>query len=513
MTKRKRTLLAAGAALLSLVAGGCTTNPVLAEQPIPAPAQRQQERPNVLVIIADDMGTRLGTYGFDVRTPNIDAFAQGAVRFDRAYTQFPICGTSRASFLTGLRPNTIGPEAIWERYRCTQPDIVTLPQYFRQNGYYSARVGKVFHQGVPSDIGRDGDDDALAWDEAINPRGVDKDVEDMVVNATPGLGLGRANAWLGTQAEDAAHTDGMVASEAIRIMRQRAASGQPFFLTVGFYRPHVPEIAPQQWFDLYPAEQMQLAAETPESLAAVPEAATNTDVPNLGMSELQQRQMIAAYQAATSQMDMHFGQVMAELERLGLAENTIVMFLGDHGFMLGEHGQWQKTLLWEESLRVPLIVRAPGVSRPGSSNRIVEMLDIFPTLVSLAGLDPYGRNEGDDLTPLLADHDAPWDEVAQSQLYGARSVRTDRWRYNEFNDAGQTRQLFDHRADPTEHRNLAYDPAYAAVVAELRAQLPQGEVGILRARTLANAQVPPRPGARTARPVVDGCNNLESLIG
>ena len=479
--------------------------------PAPVEAPVEQARPNVLLIIADDMNTRLGAYGASVSTPNIDAFASGAVRFDRAYTQFPICGTSRASFLTGLRPNTIGPDAVWERYRCTQPDIVTLPEYFRQNGYYSARVGKVFHQGVPNDIGRDGDDDARAWDEAINPRGHDKDVEDLIVNATPGLGLGRANAWLATNASDEEHTDGMVAAEAIRIMRER--HDEPFFLAVGFYRPHVPEVVPQHWFDQYPVDGIRLADETAESLAAVPEAATNTDVPNLGMSELQQRQMISAYQAATSQMDRNFGLVMAELDRLGLADNTIVMFIGDHGFLLGEHGQWQKSLLWEGAVRVPMLLRAPGASRPGHVDRLVEMLDIYPTLVGLAGLAPYARNEGRDLAPLLMDHDAAWNHPALSQLYGARSVRTDRWRYNEFTDAAQTRQLFDLQADPAEHRNLAYDPAYAAVIVELRAQLPAGEVGQMRRRTLMNAQIPPRPGAQRARPDTSGCENLESLIG
>ncbi|MCB2067614.1 MAG: sulfatase [Erythrobacter sp.] len=514
MTRRIGRTLAAGAAMLALLQGCAVTDQqlgVASASPAPVVAPVEQQRPNVLLIIADDMNTRLGAYGASVATPNVDAFAASAVQFDRAYTQFPICGTSRASFLTGLRPNTIGRDAIWERYRCTQPDIVTLPEYFRDHGYYSARVGKVFHQGVPSDIGRDGDDDDRAWNEAINPRGYDKDVEDLVVNATPGLGLGRANAWLATDAGDDEHTDGMVAAEAIRIMRER--QGQPFFLAVGFYRPHVPEIVPAHWFDQYPVDQVQLAHETPESLTEVPEAATNTDVPNLGMSELQQRQMISAYQAATSHMDRNFGLVMAELDRLGLADNTIVMFIGDHGFMLGEHGQWQKTLLWEESLHVPMLVRAPGASRPGRVERLVEMLDIYPTLVGLAGLEPYARNEGRDLAPLLVDHDAPWDHPALSQLYGARSVRTDRWRYNEFNDAAQTRQLFDHRADPGEHRNLAYLPEYAATVAQLQAQLPAGDVGQMRRRTLMNAQVPPRPGAPRSRPEVNGCENLESLIG
>lgn len=261
-------------------------------------------------------------------------------------------------------------------------------------------------------------------------------------------------------------------------MKNHANKDQPFFLAVGFYRPHVPEVAPKKYFSLYPLSKMKLANESPASLAAVPDYTKAWTPDNLGMSPLQQREMIRAYFAATSFMDAQVGRVLNELKRLGHDKDTIVVFIGDHGYLLGEHGQWMKNILWEEADRVPMIIRAPGVSvANGKSPRTVEMLDLYPTLTDLAGLQPYSRNEGKSLKPLLRQPDASWNRPAFSQIRGGRSVRTERWRYTEWEDGKLGNELYDLTTDPGQHHNLAQDPRFAGVVAQLKATLPQASIG------------------------------------
>lgn len=474
------------------------------------PPPAAQHKPNVLLLILDDMNTRLGAYGATVQTPNIDRFARQGVRFAQAYTQWPVCGPSRASMLTGMRPDTIGRAAIYERFRCTRPDTVTLPQLFQQAGYQAVRVGKVYHQGVPSDIGRDGPDDPASWNKAINPSGLDKAREREVNNMTPGLGLGRANSWLALDAADEDLTDGMVASQAINQIRENA--GRPFFLAVGFYRPHVPEIAPKRYFDLYPTAKMKLAKETPQTLASVLPAARNSNVVNLGMSEEQQRQMIAAYSAATSYADAQVGRVLKELDDQGLSKNTIVIILGDHGFLLGEHGEWQKSMLWEEATRFPLLVRMPGTKGNRTMSQPVEMVDVYPTIAELAGLaGPSGQLDGRSLAPFVMGKASRLeDRPAYSQILGGRSIRTARYRYTEWEAGRLGRELYDHQTDPREQHNLAENPRFAKLVGQLSAKLPRTNIEPRGAKSLSNPQAaqPRRGGA----PIVTGCSSLEALM-
>lgn len=467
--------LALGVSIMALGTGaGLAAPPAAAD----AGTATRAERPmNVLFIIADDMAARLGSYGAPVRTPNLDRLASQGVSFDRAYAQFPWCAPSRASFLTGTRPDTTRVMDLSTPFRQALPDIKTLPQYFKDQGYYSGRVGKIFHQGVPGDIGLGGPDDTQSWTEVVNPRGRDKDAENgALINMTPGIPYGSAMAYLADDGADEEQTDGKVATAAIDMLK--ANKDKPFFIGVGFYRPHVPEVAPKKYFDLYPLEKIRIADETPDSLAKVLPAAKAWTPDHFGMSPDEQRRMIQAYSAATSFMDAQVGRVLASLKELGLEDNTIVVFTSDHGFMLGEHGQWMKNILWEDSARVPLIVRTPGMAKAGTrSDRTVELLDLYPTLTSLAGLPHYDRNEGQSLEPLLTDPaDPKWTKPALSQVRGGRSVRTVRWRYTEWEEGGQGRELYDHQADPGEHRNLAQDPAYATTVAELKALLPKGPV-------------------------------------
>jgi len=442
-----------------------------------APA-RAERRPNVLLIMADDFAPKLGSYGAPVRTPNLDRLAAQGVSFDRAYSQFPWCAPSRASMLTGTRPGTTRVADLNTPFRAALPDILTLPQYFRANGYFAGRVGKIFHQGVPGGIGEAGPDDPQSWDKVVDPRGRDRDAENgRLVDLTPGIPYGSAMAYLADEGEDDEQTDGKVATEAIEMLK--ANRDKPFFIGVGFYRPHVPEVAPKKYFDLYPLNTVAIENQDPAMLARVLPASKAWTPDNFGMSADEQRQMIRAYYAATSYMDAQVGRVLDALQALGLADDTIVIFTSDHGFMLGEHGQWMKNILWEPSARVPLIVRVPGTrtAKGKRSPRTVELLDLYPTLLDLAGLPGYDRNEGKSLKPLLArPADRGWAKPALSQVRGGRSVRTERWRYTEWEGGKLGRELYDHKRDPGELHNLADDPRHAATVAKLHAMLPAGPV-------------------------------------
>lgn len=442
-----------------------------------APA-RAEHRPNVLLIMSDDLAAQLGNYGAPVRTPNIDRLASQGVTFDRAYAQFPWCAPSRASMLTGTRPDTTRVADLTTPFRAALPDIQTLPQYFRSNGYFSGRVGKIFHQGVPGGIGQPGPDDPQSWDATVDPRGRDRDAENgRLVELTPGIPYGSSMAYLADGGEDGEQTDGKVATAAIEMIK--AHKDKPFFIGVGFYRPHVPEVAPKKYFDLYPLESIKVADQDPAKLARVLPASKAWTPDNFAMDEDQQRQMIRAYYAATSYMDAQVGRVLDAVRELGLEDDTIVVFASDHGFMLGEHGQWMKNILWEPAARVPLILRVPGkhASAGKRSPRTVELLDLYPTLVELAGLPHYARNEGKSLTPLLArPADKRWTKPALSQVRGGRSVRTERWRYTEWEGGAKGRELYDHRRDPAEEHNLANAPRMARTVAMLRAMLPKGPV-------------------------------------
>lgn len=444
----------------------------------PGATARAERRPNVLLIMADDFAPKMGSYGAPVKTPNLDRLASEGVSFDRAYAQFPWCAPSRASMLTGTRPNTTRVADLTTSFRAALPDIQTLPQYFRSNGYFSGRVGKIFHQGVPGGIGAPGPDDPQSWDEVVDPRGRDRDAEQgRLVELTPGIPYGSSMTYLADEGADGEQTDGKVATAAIEMMK--ANKDKPFFIGVGFYRPHVPEVAPKKYFDLYPLDSIKVADQDSAMLARVLPASKAWTPDNFGMTVDQQRQMIRAYFAASSFMDAQVGRVLDALRDLGLEDDTIVVFTSDHGFMLGEHGQWMKNILWEPSARVPLVVRVPGKHGVAGkrSPRTVELLDLYPTLVELAGLPAYSRNEGASLTPLLAKPaDRRWTKPALSQVRGGRSVRTEQWRYTEWEGGKKGRELYDHRRDPGETRNLADDPRYADTIARLRALLPAGEV-------------------------------------
>jgi uncharacterized sulfatase len=447
-----------------------------------ASAQEKQPPPkyNVLFIAVDDMNNDLACFGSpQVQSPGIDRIAKRGVRFDRTYCQYPLCSPSRTSLMTGLRPDTTRTFNLQYHFRQDLPDVVTLPQMFMNNGYYVARVGKMYHYGNPGDIGTNGLDDKASWTERYNPAGRDHTtLEEDVINYTPkpkNNNLGASMAFLSDkEGTDPQHTDGKVAEKAIELLEKH--KDKPFFIAAGFYRPHCPWITPSAYFDQYPLERITLP-DIAGTQAAYPAPALGSTRPwpYFGVTPDQARECKRAYYAAISFVDAQVGKLVDAVDRLGLAENTIIVFWSDHGYHLGEHGLWMKMSCFEESARVPMIIVVPGTKTPGKTARgTVELLDLYPTLADLAGLTPPKDLQGASLRPLLDDPDAKWTRPAYTQVertaakLTGHSVRTDRWRYTEWNLGEQGSELYDHDADPKELKNLAADPKYADTVAEMK---------------------------------------------
>lgn len=452
----------------------------------PSMAKASGKQFNVLFIVSDDLSNRLGCYGHPmVRSPHIDALAKRGVRFDRAYCQFPLCNPSRASFMTGLRPDTTGVHENSTHFRKNRPDTVTLPQTFRQAGYSVARVGKLFHYGVPNQIGTNGLDDAASWQQVVNPKGRDKADEERIFSLTPGQ-FGGTVSWLAADGTDDEQTDGIGAAAAIRLIEEN--KNRPFFLAVGFYRPHTPYVSPAKYFEMYPTNTIRLPMVPGDHRKHGPSAAFGSSKREQDqMTDDQRRQATQAYYAATTYMDAQVGRVLAALERLRLAENTIVVFFSDHGYHLGEHGLWQKMSLFENSARVPLIIHAPGVKGNGRScRRTVELVDLHATLADLCGIAPPAGLDGVSLRPLLDDPAAQWTQPALTQVtrgpvqakaqqqqrgFMGRSVRDERYRLTEWDGGKAGVELYDYETDPEELHNLAQDGKYASVRSRLSEHL------------------------------------------
>ncbi len=441
--------------------------------------------PNILFIAVDDLNTDLGTYDHDlVSSPHIDRLAARGVRFDRAYCQYPVCNPSRSSFLTGLYPEQTGVLANRDSFRQHIPDIPTLPQWFKEHGYHTARVGKIFHYGVPSQIGSDGMDDPTSWSETVNPRGIDREVHDRIHTLVPNQ-YGGTLSWLSVDPEDGFHTDELGAAAAIQIMEEQHPSrtGMPMFLAVGFYRPHTPFVAPAPYFELYPLDRIDPVLEQPEDRVDIPIAALADRPRQRELTMKKRREIIQAYYASVSFMDAQVGRLLDALERLDLDDNTIVVFVSDHGYHLGHHGLWQKGDLFEGSVRVPLIVAVPeGLQKGSGTEALVELVDLYPTLVDLAGLPAPEHLKGPSLRPILEDtarsgrataftvarSRAAWmhSEMIDQNVMGY-SIRTERFRYTEWDGGNAGAELYDYEVDPMEISNLVDDPIYADTLARL----------------------------------------------
>lgn len=438
------------------------------------------EKMNVLLIISDDMRTEIGCYASTLaKTPNIDKLAASGVRFERAYCQFPLCNPSRASMLTGRHPGTTGVLGNRTWFGDLHPEFVSLPKHFKNHGYTSVRVGKIFHGGI---------DDTEAWSIGGQERwlaGAPKGSDGRQPGKQKTAGLNkdqRSDRRVVLEGKGEKHADYRAAEQAIQYLRQYR--DQPFFIGCGFMKPHTPLEAPQAFYDLWDVSKIPLPvdfAPRPTVPAGFPAGAIRPRNADLFIGRdatpEEAREMIRAYLASSSFMDWNVGRVMDELDRLGLREKTIVVFWSDHGFQLGEKGKWSKAgSLWEQGARTPLIICDPRVKSAGKvSPRVVQMVDLYPTLVELCGInDPEGL-EGRSLAPLVENPDAPWDHPAYTvwsengRHFSGVLVRTEQWRYAEFFGCGAGAMLIDPEADPHELTNLANDPKHAATVAQLGA--------------------------------------------
>ena len=439
------------------------------------------ERPNVLFIISDDLtATALSCYGNTVcKTPNIDRLASQGTRFTKAYCQGTYCGPSRASFMSGYYPHAIKMLG----YGSPRPAIgerATWAQHFKNNGYHTARVSKIFHMGVPGGIekGTDGADDPASWTERFNSAGPEwkapGDGETLENNADgrkPGPVGGNTFVVVEADGNDLVHSDGKTAAKAVELIKQNR--DKPFFLGVGFVRPHVPFVAPRKDYnDFLPYSRMQLPPKLKDDWADIPKAGINYKTSkNMKMDLRRQKKAVGGYYASVAFMDRMVGQVLNGLKEAGLEDNTIVIFTSDHGYHLGEHDFWAKVSLHDESAAVPLIIRMPG-KKPAVCHSLVELLDLYPTLSNLCGLEVPKHLQGKDISKMMTDPAKEVRSAAFSVNGKGFLLREQDWAYIAYGKNGQgDEELFDMKKDPKQFTNLAKDPKHAQIIARFQKQM------------------------------------------
>ncbi|RPE00255.1 DUF4976 domain-containing protein [Aureibaculum marinum] len=486
---------------------------------------KNSNRPNILFIPVDDLRPELGAYGNEIiKSPNIDALANNGVTFDRAYCQQAVCTTSRTSLLTGLRPDSTQVWDLKTHFRDNVPDVVTLPQYFKNNGYYTVGTGKTFHNTLQ---------DSLAWNEYLHVDGFPFDPDAVYLNQDNliiqkerelnrvkkgtakfdkyGFIYTKAKAIEMADVDDDAYYDGAQTTMAIKKMRELKNLNQPFFLSVGFYKPHLPFNAPKKYWDLYNPEDIPLAENqfppknspsfTVHGDAEMRSYADRKDLPRpheQPYEETKQRELLHAYYACVSYIDAQIGRLMDELDRLGLKENTIVVLWGDHGWKLGEYNSWGKQTNYEIDTRVPLIISGKNVKEKGKITKsLAEFVDVYPTLLDMSGLNIPKHLHGKSLKPILENTNTSVKDAAYSQFLLGRfgplkerkeermgyAVRTDRYRYVEWyywnkeeNIKGDfiAKELFDHESDPEELINIANETSNKNILAQMSEELRKG---------------------------------------
>ncbi len=455
-------------------------------------------KPNVLLICVDDLKPVLGCYGDKVvKTPNIDRLASHSMRFDAAYCNQAVCSPSRNALLTGLRPQTLGIYDLGTNFRQGRQNAVTLPQWFKANGYSAQGMGKIFH------VGHGNTNDEASWsvpyfrgkvvDYALpeNKRELSRE-EAMFDNKSP-ANLPRGAALENADVPDDTYSDGKVASEAIRRLEAAAKNpGEPVFLAVGFLKPHLPFCAPRKYWDLYKTDQFQLPAfrRAPEGAPAYAPTAFGElrnykDVPDKGeIPEDLQRKLIHGYHAAISYMDAQVGKVLDALDASPLKDNTVIVLWGDHGWHLGDHGMWSKHTNYEQATRIPLLVKVAGQTKGGASGAMVETVDIYPTLCELAGLKTPEKLDGISFAPLVTGKNAQGERDHVTHVFPrgnrlGRAIRTPTHRFVEWKTIGAPAdtaevELYDYAADPLERKNLAREqPETVARMRGLLAKQPE----------------------------------------
>ncbi len=422
------------------------------------------EKPNVLFIAVDDLNDWIGCLGGHPqgKTPHIDKLAARGAFFTQAHCAAPACNPSRAALLTGIRPTTSGVYLNPQPWRPAMPEAVTLPQFFRDNGYKAIGGGKIFHGGY---------NDLASWDFYLKSGGSPSPAN------LPANGIRPKSHfdWGPVKATDAEMNDYRVANWAIKQLNKK--HDKPLFLACGIFRPHLPWFVPQKYFDMFPLESIQLPKVLTTDLDDVPAAGKKMARPDGDHRKVVQtdnwRNAVQAYLACIAFADAQVGRVIEALEKSEHASNTIVILWGDHGWHLGEKQHWRKFSLWEEATRAPLMIYAPGVTKAGSTiSTPVSFVDIFPTLADLCGLKPIEQLEGQSLKPLLLNSTAPWKRPAlTTHGYKNHALRSERFRYIRYENGEE--ELYDHKVDPAEWKNLAGDPAYADTKVSLRKWLPE----------------------------------------
>ncbi len=470
---------------LTLVALLSFTSPLAADK-----------KPNILFIAIDDLRPELGCYGDNhIKSPNIDRIAKAGMLFKRAYCQQAVCSPSRTSLMTGTRPDTTRVWDLVTHFRTTTPDVVTLGQHFMANGYFVQGMGKIYHSSL---------DDEPSWSVPLGkpkaknyalPENLKLDQREDKGKPKSKSGTppnSRGPAFEAADVPDDTFQDGKVAELAVTTLRDMSTKKQPFFLAVGFVKPHLPFVAPQKYWDLYDPDALQLAP-NPFYPKGAPDYAIRKHsgelksyhgIPADSIPDDLARKLKHGYYASISYVDAQVGKVLDELDRLGLRENTIVILWGDHGWKLGEHSAWAKHSNTENDTHAPLLVSVPGMKQSGATTEaLVEFVDIYPSLADLAGLPLPAHLEGTSFKPLLDDPARPWKSAAFSQYPREKlmgyTMRTDRHRFTIWVDAKDHAkvdaiELYDHQSDPQENTNVANDPANAATVAQLTAQWKKG---------------------------------------
>jgi iduronate 2-sulfatase len=435
--------------------------------------------PNVLFLMSDDLNTALSGFGHpQCKTPELDKLAERGMRFENMHCQYPVCGASRASLMSGLYPYTNGTLGNAGTLRGNMPNIVTMSQLFRKNGYRVGRVSKIYHMGIPPEIiaGTATRDDPHSWDEVVNIKAPEQHAPGVSTHWSPKDKGSQTFEGVEAEGDDLVHADGMAASHAIDFLKRH--KDKPFFLACGFVRPHVPLVAPKKYFDLYDRDAM-IAPVVPENdLEDVPEIIRNykRNSTSYGVTPELHKGLLEAYYASISYMDAQVGRVLDALEELGLADDTIVVFTSDHGYLLGHHHKFQKQHLFEESTRVPFIVSVPWMrkQRGKATKHITELIDLYPTLANLSGLKAPKNLHGTSMVPLLENpSSADWkkDLAFTISRSGGESIRTHNWRFTQWGFGTGGMELYDLRNDPGEFTNLAAKHKFSVQLNKLKKQL------------------------------------------
>lgn len=484
--------------------------------------KNEKPKPNILFIAVDDLRPELGCYGVDhVISPNIDRLAQNGIMFTNAFCQSAVCNPSRASLMTGLRPNSNKVWDLWTDFRETVPEVVTLPQHFKNNGYHAAAIGKIYHNTKPDSLswseeklhidGYPFDPDATyVGEKALN--NLEERKQEIIEEGRQERYIDRYGEWYlkaySTECEDVpdnAYYDGAQTDVAIEKLGELASMDKPFFFAVGYYRPHLPFNAPKRYWDMYDPDEIPMAEND-----FIPEGAPEMAINNLRelrgyvdfkdqphplfakLTEEKARHLKHGYMASVTYVDTQVGRLLDRLEELNLADNTIVILWGDHGWKLGEHGSWCKMTNYSVDTRVPMILSTPELrGSPLTTDRLVEFVDIYPTLCELAGLDIPEGLEGISTVPLINNPDLSWKKAVFSQYLRSRiwlapdgiayhgyAIRSNKYLYVEWKveETGELAavELYDLQKDPQENINVASDKAYVDILNKMAQRLKDG---------------------------------------